>query len=151
MVKSVTTAPYKPEQTEQAEVIGKRKIKGHDATGDPETKSLVTFKLSDGSVKEFLTSAGGKVYYDSFHEGETGILTYEESPAVICQAPKRRKFEKIKGYPPQEVVKMAHSPKPCPFGFEKTGRSFWRRRSTPVYTGGCPSAAGRPTEPVFWQ
>lgn len=74
-VNSVTTAPYKPEQMEQVEVIGKRKIPGHDEVGDPETKHLVTLnfltvrKRNFGQVREerSITTPSMKVKQEPLH------------------------------------------------------------------------------------
>ena len=65
------------------------------------------------------------------------------------------KFEK--NWPKGAIgaAKRQHQPKPCPCKFLKQGL-FVRAVSDLLsslagYTGGCPSAADRPTEPAFWQ
>ena len=72
-----------PEQQNQAEVVGRRIIeKSHDAGGDPGGPILyfISFKFSDGSVKELEVGVdkSGRQVYESFHEGDTGMLTYKE-------------------------------------------------------------------------
>ena len=82
---------FKPEQSAQVEVVGKR-IKevraGGLRSGGPRTNYhyIVSFKFPDGSVKELevgMINIKNKqeiscVTYDAIHEGDTGILTYQE-------------------------------------------------------------------------
>jgi len=67
-----------PEHIEHVEVVGKRINPAEDSEDYPDY--YVTFKFSDGSVKEF--SAGrpnNKDCYNAINEGDIGKLTYKES------------------------------------------------------------------------
>ena len=69
-----------PEQHEQAIVVKKRLHNTRDTDGPGSTFYLITFKFFDGSIKELRVGTGKdtRKVYDSFNEGETGILTYKE-------------------------------------------------------------------------
>ena len=65
---------------EQAEVVGKR-VKNEAYDNDvPTSQFIIAFKFSDGSIKELRVSmyGHGRKVYDTFHEGDTGILVYTE-------------------------------------------------------------------------
>ena len=62
----------RPEQREQVTLTGKRIKEYSDFPDD----YLFVFKFPDHSKKEFILS--GKECYDSFHEGDTGMLIYKE-------------------------------------------------------------------------
>ena len=69
----------RPAQVEQAEVTGKRTTQ-HTSGENILTNYYITFKFSDGSVKEFETGRPNvNKSYDAIHEGDTGKITYTVS------------------------------------------------------------------------
>ena len=74
---------------------------------------------------------------------------------VLSQEGDARKNEQKGARSGMQVAKRQHQPKPCLCGILKQSmntRAASGSLSPPAgYTGGCPSAVERPTEPVFWQ
>ncbi|MDR3344741.1 MAG: DUF2500 domain-containing protein [Oscillospiraceae bacterium] len=86
-MKQKITVLDRAEEHERVKVVSKRIEEGYE--GGPDTH-LITFKFPDGSEKEFDVSPGSltksfwsagieyKKFYDTFHEGDIGIITYKE-------------------------------------------------------------------------
>jgi len=87
-----------PEQIEQVEVSGKRIKPARDSDDYPDY--YVSFKFSDGSVKEFAAGRPNKKeYYNAINEGDTGKLTYKEKGG-------NRRFESFEKDPDYGGIKI---------------------------------------------
>ena len=117
-----------PNYQEQAEVSEKKIIETKDVDGVTQKTYSIAFKVSDGSVKEFLLGesflgSGGIERYNSLHKGETGILDYKEREAA--EKGSQRLFISFEKDPAYGGSKIELSPYPVTLWWLKvTGLTF---------------------------